>query len=98
MRGLLLKQMKLLLAVDFPEQADVVQLCRKLMCLRIHAMTLRSADWDPPEIQFIRNYKGSAESEGEGGHFHFAACLPFAPQNFQEFAKFQEILIASVIS
>ena len=30
----------------------------------------------------------------EGGHFHFAACLPFAPQKFQEFPKNQEILIA----
>ena len=28
---------------------------------------------------YIGNYKGRAESDGEGGHFHFAACLPFAP-------------------
>ena len=43
---------------------------------------------------FIGNDNGRAESEGEGGQFHFAACLPFAPQKFQELANFQEMLIA----
>ena len=32
----------------------------------------------PDSNILVRNYKGPAESEGEGGHFHFAACLPFA--------------------
>ena len=39
-----------------------------------------------------RNYRGSAESEGRGSQFHLAACLPFAPQKFQEFAKFKQNL------
>ena len=45
----------------------------------------------------IRNYKGSAESDGEGVQFHFAACLPFGKslhlKKFQEFAYFQKCLL-----
>ena len=37
--------------------------------------------------------KGLPDSEGRGGHFHFAACLPFAPWKFRKFVKFQQFLI-----
>ena len=35
--------------------------------------------------------KGLPDSEGRGGHFHFAACLPFAPCKIEEKCKISAI-------
>ena len=35
--------------------------------------------------------KGPPDSEGRGGHFHFAACLPFAPLKIREICKFRQM-------
>ena len=73
------------------KNVPMMRLCSFLLCA---SFCLRGS-WE----NLIGNYNGRAESdEGEGGHFHFAACLPFVPQKFQEFLqnfkKLYEIVIA----
>ena len=47
--------------------------------------------WFDCFLAFIRSFIGRAESEGRGGHFPFAAWLPFAPWKFQELQLFKKV-------